>query len=227
VGGLSSSATGHRFGMVPDDADELRPIRVALSNDYEIALLGLAQMLARHPRQVQVVDLTTQPVLAHQPDVILFDTFGRLPHDDRKLRAIVEQNDALVIVYSWDDYPEEAARNAGAAGYLSKTLDSHELVAAIVAIHDGDRPRPVEGEGRTVMTWPGQVLGLSQREAEMLGYITRGLTNEEIARRAYLSVNTVKTYIRAVYRKIGVTRRSQAVAWGYQNGFGSTSDIGP
>ncbi len=212
--------------MVPDDADELRPIRVALSNDYEIALLGLAQMLARHPRQVQVVDLTTQPVMTHQPDVILFDTFGRLPHDDRKLRTIVEQNDALVVVYSWDDYPEEAARRAGAAGYLSKTLDSHELVAAIVALHDGDRPRAVEGEGESVMTWPGQVLGLTQREAEMLSYVTRGLTNEEIAGHSYLSINTVKTYLRTAYAKIGVRNRAQAVAWGYRHGFEGTDETG-
>ena len=61
---------------MPED-DTPRPIRVALSNDYEIALLGLAQMLARHPEQVQVVALTTQVAIAHEPDVILFDTFGR------------------------------------------------------------------------------------------------------------------------------------------------------
>jgi NarL family two-component system response regulator LiaR len=219
-------AIGNRSRMVPDDADELRPIRVALSNDYEIALLGLAQMLARHPSQVQVVDLTTQPVMAHQPDVILFDTFGRLPHDDRKLRAIIAQNDALVVVYSWDDYPEEAARAAGAAGYVSKTLDSHELVAAIVAIHDGDRPRPVEGEGKAVMTWPGQVLGLSQREAEMLTYVTRGFTNEEIASHSYLSVNTVKTYLRTAYAKIGARNRAEAVAWGFRHGFQGTDETG-
>ncbi|WP_028637044.1 response regulator transcription factor [Nocardioides sp. URHA0032] len=205
---------------------EARPIRVALSNDYEIALLGIAQMLARHPSQVQVVDLTTNTEMQHRPDVILFDTFGRLPDDDRKLRAVIDQNPAKVVVYSWDDYPEEAARRAGAAGYVSKRLSANELVAAIAAIHDRTTVEAVEPDGEPVITWPGQAIGLSQRESEMLGFITRGLTNAEIARRAYLSINTVKTYIRTAYAKIGVRNRAEAVAWGIRNGFESTDDTG-
>lgn len=213
---------------MPDrPAGEAPPVRVALSNDYELALLGLAQMLARHPDQVQIVDLTTQATMRHEPDVILFDTFGRLPEEDTKLRRILEENPAAtVIVYSWNDYPEPAARRLGAAGYLHKGLSAAELVAAIVAIHDGHDPRPASGDGAPELTWPGQHNGLSQREAEMLSFIVRGLSNDEIARRSYLSINTVKTYIRTAYGKIGVTSRSQAVAWGYRNGFASTDDTG-
>ncbi len=203
------------------------PIRVALSNDYEIALLGLAQMLAQFPEQVQVVDLTTLPRIPHEADVILYDTFGRLPDDDVKLRTIVEENSAAVVVYSWEDYSEEAARRQGAAGYLHKGLNADQLVAAIVALHDGEPQGEPDDSAEAVLTWPGQVLGLSQREAEMLTFITRGLTNEEIAQRSYLSPNTVKSYIRNAYRKIGVRTRAQAVAWGYRNGFSSTDDTGP
>src|SRR4051794_5000811 len=111
------------------------PTRVALSDDYEITLLGLAQMLARHPGQVQVVELTTSPVMGHEPDIILFDTFGRLPENDIKLRQLVERNPAKVVLYSWETYPEEAGRRLGAAGYLHKSLGAEELVAAIVALH--------------------------------------------------------------------------------------------
>ena len=213
--------------MADRDQDGRRPIRVALSNDYELALLGLAQMLARHPAQVQIVDLTTLPKMPHEADVILYDTFGRLPDNDEKLRQVVKENTAKVVVYSWEEYPKEAARRHGAAGYLHKGLGSDELVAAILAIHDGDHPREAMGDGEPVLTWPGEVLGLSQRESEVLTFITRGLTNEEIARRAFLSINTVKTYIRTAYRKIGVESRSQAVAWGYRNGFQSTDHTGP
>lgn len=67
--------------------------------------------------------------------------------------------------------------------------------------------------------WPGQERGLSPREAELLALIVRGLTNQEMAERAYLSINTIKTYVRSCYRKIGVTSRSQAVVWGLRNGF--------
>jgi two-component system, NarL family, response regulator LiaR len=212
---------------LPDGEHDLRrPVRVALSNDYEIALLGLAQMLARHPDKVQIVDLTTLPRIPHEADIILYDTFGRLPDEDRKLRKIVNENSAKVVVYSWDDYPEDTARRHGAAAYVRKSLDADDLVARLVAIHEGLHPADVEGGDEPVRTWPGQVLGLTERESEMLTFITRGLTNEEIARRAFLSINTVKTYIRTAYRKIGVETRAQAVAWGYENGFRSTDETG-
>jgi DNA-binding NarL/FixJ family response regulator len=213
---------------VPDEDQELRrPVRVALSNDYELALLGLAQMLARHPDKVKIVDLTTLPKMPHEADVILYDTFGRLPDNDNKLPLIVKQNAAKVVVYSWDVYPEEVARGHGAAGYLHKGLNADELVAGIVAIHEDRRAADVDTHSEPVLTWPGQDLGLSERESEMLTFITRGISNEEIARRAFLSINSVKTYIRNAYRKIGVRTRAQAVAWGYQNGFQSTDDTGP
>ena len=60
--------------------------------------------------------------------------------------------------------------------------------------------------------------GLTPREQEVLTLITQGLTNQEIADLAYLSINSVKTYVRSAYRKIGVTRRSQAVSWGLRAG---------
>ena len=79
----------------------------------------------------------------------------------------------------------------------------------------GDQETSVGGEG----DWPGRAAGLSSREAEIIALITQGLSNQEIADRAYLSINSIKTYIRSAYRKIQVTSRSQAVLWGVENGF--------
>ena len=66
---------------------------------------------------------------------------------------------------------------------------------------------------------PGRDRWLSAREAEIVALITQGLGNEEIADRTYMSINTVKTYIRTAYRKIGVDSRTRAVLWGVDNGF--------
>jgi DNA-binding NarL/FixJ family response regulator len=205
----------------------MRPVRLVLSNDYAVVLAGLAAMLEEHGDRVEVAELTTAPHISKPADVILYDTFGRLGQGDDKLRRIVADSDAKVIVYSWDNYPLDAALAHGAAGYLHKGLTAEELVDAILAIHeDGDDGRGVHPPrditpDQTMDSWPGQEFGLSARESEMLSFIARGLTNEEITRRAYLSINTVKTYIRTAYRKIGVTSRSQAVGWALRHGFGA------
>ena len=62
--------------------------------------------------------------------------------------------------------------------------------------------------------------GLSRREIDVLHLIACGLSNQEIADTLYLSINSVKTYIRAAYRRVGVVRRSQAVAWSVPRGLG-------
>jgi len=202
----------------------MTPIRLALSNDFQVVIAGLAAMLADHSDRVEIVAVTTEREITEAADVILYDTFGRLASGDEKLLDIVAKNDAKVVVYSWDNYPVDGALQHGAAGYIHKGLPPDELVDAVVAIHEGtyseSKPASVNlDEQQTMPAWPGQDAGLSPRESEILGFIAQGFTNEDIARRAYLSINTVKTYIRTAYRKMGVTTRAQAVGWALRNGF--------
>lgn len=68
---------------------------------------------------------------------------------------------------------------------------------------------------------------LTQREHEMIVLIAQGLSNQEIVDRTYLSINSVKTYIRSAYRKLGVTGRTQAVVWAFRNGLGDLSPVAP
>jgi DNA-binding NarL/FixJ family response regulator len=207
-------------------------IRIALSNDYEVVLHGVTAMLAPHADLVEVVACTTATTMPVDVDVILYDTFSRLPRHDEKLREIVELNNAKVAVYTWSSYPLEDARLHGAAGYIHKGLGGAELVEAITAIHEGrawESLDPGIDDDHSMPTWPGQEHGLSARESEVLTFIARGFSNQEIAERAYLSINTVKTYIRTAYRKAGVDSRSQAVGWALRNGFQpdpSTGDLG-
>lgn len=71
----------------------------------------------------------------------------------------------------------------------------------------------------TGLDWPGRREGLTDREAEILALITQGKSNAEVAALTFLSPNTVKSYIRSIYRKIGAGSRTQAVLWGIDNGF--------
>jgi two-component system, NarL family, response regulator LiaR len=70
--------------------------------------------------------------------------------------------------------------------------------------------------GRPVTAAPGHTL--SAREVQVLALIAEGLTNQEIADRVFVSINSVKTYVRSAYRKIGVNSRSQAAVWCLNNG---------
>jgi NarL family two-component system response regulator LiaR len=198
------------------------PIRVAIVNDYEMVVAGVAAMLAPHHERVDVVELDSGLPVVSDVDVILYDTFGQIQGDGVDLEDLVRGSDARVVIFSWNTQDELVRRaiGRGAAGYLSKGMSAEEIVTAIEAVHAGETfaPRDASGDGESG-NWPGREHGLSARESEVLALITQGLSNQEIAERTYLSINSVKTYIRTGYRKIGVSRRSQAVAWGMRHGF--------
>ena len=95
-------------------------------------------------------------------------------------------------------------------------------VRADVGIADGKvviSDAPGRSRSAVRLDWPGRTEGLTDREAEVLALITQGRSNKEIAQVMYLSINTVKTYIRSAYRKIGVTGRPHAMLWGLDHGF--------
>ena len=201
------------------------PIRIAVVNDYEMVVAGVAAMLAPHHERVSIVELDSGLPVLSEVDVILYDTFGQVQGDAVDLEDLLRGSAAKVVIFSWNLQDElvQKAIDRGASGYLSKGLSAEDIIAAIEAVHAGETVVP--GESATSVDrdasgeWPGREAGLTAREAEVLALITQGLSNQEVAAQTYLSINSVKTYIRTAYRKIGVTRRSQAVAWGMRHGF--------
>jgi DNA-binding NarL/FixJ family response regulator len=129
-----------------------------------------------------------------------------------------------VVVHSWDSTPQaaQASIRRGASGHLDKRLDAATLAKALRSVANGEQVVAVcdqkQVENPDVATL-AEHHHLSVREAEILRLITQGLSNQEIAEKAYLSINTVKSYIRTAYRKMGVSSRSQAVLWGIDHGF--------
>ena len=119
----------------------------------------------------------------------------------------------------------------GADGFFELGVTEDELITAVDSAMTGWQlgdpgPDPVVGsstsEQRLVRL--GGDLGLTGRETRVLALIAQGLTNDEIAARDFLSINSVKVYIRHAYRKIGVNSRSQAAIWAVQHGFSTASD---
>jgi DNA-binding NarL/FixJ family response regulator len=213
----------HNGLMTPPGPDH-RPVRVALVDDYEIVLVGIAHMLAPYHERVEVVEIDVDEPVRGPVDVALYDTFAQGEADGSELGVLIANPRARrVAVYTWVLEPAlvETALRRGAAGYLAKSLPAARLVDELERIAAGEIVVP-DGAGRapaTARDWPGRGEGLTEREAEVLALITQGRSNAEIATSMYLSINSVKTHIRNAYRKIGVATRTQAVLWGVDHGF--------
>jgi two-component system, NarL family, response regulator LiaR len=212
-------------------------IRLAIVNDYEIIVAGVAAMLAEDRHRIEVTSIYPTEDNVGNVDVILYDTFGPVDSSMEYLEKLLRRTNVPVIVYTWKLRPDVAreALERGAAGYLSKALTGAQIADAVEAVARGDvvvSPEVNPPEALVGGDWPGRAAAdLSAREAEVLAMIAAGMSNQEIADRSYLSINSVKTYIRSAYRKIGAQRRSQAVRWALENGFvanpGTTADNAP
>lgn len=199
------------------------PVRVAVVNDYELVVVGVAALLAPFSDRIAVVELDSGLPVLQDVDVILYDTFGQVQGDGVDLPELVHGSNAKVAIFSWNVQPELVTKSIelGASAYLAKGMEADALVRAIEDVHRGKLvvPAQVTTSEKVSGDWPGREFGLTAREAEIIALITQGLSNQEIAKRSYLSINSVKTYIRTAYRKMGVASRSQAVLWGVQHGF--------
>ena len=201
------------------------PILIALIDDYDVVLTGVASMLDPYRDRVTVAEIDANKPLDDTVDIALYDSFAQPESDHDEIEVLIRSPHAKrVVVYTWNFHPDliANAQRQGAHGYLSKTLPASDLVAALEGVHAGqtiisdppNRKRSTPGQD-----WPGRREGLTDRESEILALITQGKNNSDVARLTYLSPNTVKSYIRSIYRKIDTGSRTQAVLWGVANGF--------
>ncbi len=201
------------------------PITVALVDDYDVVVKGVANMLDPYRDRIIVAELDSTMPVSDRVDIVLYDSFAQPESDHQEIGHLVANPRAgRVVVYTWNFHPDliASAQAHGAHGYLSKTLPARDLVAALEAVHAGETvisPAAPRARSAPGLDWPGRGEGLSDREAEILALITQGKSNADVARLTYLSPNTVKSYIRTIYRKLGVSSRTQAVLWGVKHGF--------
>jgi DNA-binding NarL/FixJ family response regulator len=195
-------------------------VRVAAVNDFEIVVQGLAGLLSRHDDRLEVVDAIVIGERLEGPvDVALFDTFGRRGVGTSALKELLAMPEVdKVALFTLELTPDAVAeaRQAGASGFISKGLSGAEIAEAVVRIADGELviagtpgpPVPAED-----LLWPGKEVGLTEQQSQILALLAEGLSNREIAVAMYLSPETVKTYLRPIYRTLGVRNRVEAAAW--------------
>jgi len=196
-------------------------VNVALLNDYDVVVAGLAALLEPYRDQIAVLDISVEEPTHERPlDVVLYDTYGRAGLDFDRIAEIVRQpNVCHTAVYTFDFHDRliDEALARGVAGYLWKGLTVQALVEALLRVAAGQvvvsEPRALTDPHRAPeMQWPMRDRGLTARESETLALLIQGLNNREIADTMFVSVDTVKTHLRNVFRKIGVRNRTGAVA---------------
>jgi DNA-binding NarL/FixJ family response regulator len=210
-------------------------IRVLLVDDQALVRGGF-RMILRSEADVEVVGEAgdgEQAIAATarlEPDVVLMDV--RMPVLDgieATRRIVARQPRVRVLILTTFDLDEHVydALEAGASGFLLKDIEPERLAEAVRVVAAGDAllapsvTRRLIGEfARQRLRAPraGRVEELTEREAEVLGYLARGLTNQEIAAALHVSETTVKTHVAHLLGKLQLRDRVQAVIHAYETG---------
>lgn len=217
------------------------PVTVLLVDDEPLVRAGLRAVLEAQP-DITVVGEAADgaaviPLVRQlRPDVVAMDV--RMPLLDgieatrAVLRTVSDPPKILVVTtFENDEYVYEALR-AGADGFLLKRARPAEIVHAVRLVAEGESllfPASVrqlaaeygdgDGAGNPVARAAMERAALTEREAEVLRLMTRGLSNAEIAARLIVGTETVKSHVSAVLAKLGARDRTQAVIAAYESGF--------
>jgi two-component system, NarL family, response regulator LiaR len=183
------------------------PIGVSLVNDYEIIVQGLFRMLEPFSDRIRVVEMEAGGLPSAPTDIALFDTFGGRRYSLARVKAMArDQSIGKIVLYTWDAPPAFRADVAqhSVDAVILKSETGEALVAALERVHRG------ESTGFDELQELGTSTTLTQREQEVLALMALGSSNREIAHELYLSVDTVKTHVRTLFQKLGVSNRTQA-----------------
>jgi DNA-binding NarL/FixJ family response regulator len=199
-------------------------IRILCVDDHPLMREGIAAVIRNEPDMLLVGEAANgreamQSIREHQPDVTLMDL--RLP-DISGIDAMVairaEYPDARVIILTTSEGDAEIHRalEAGAQGYMLKSMPRKQLVEMVRRVHAGKKHIPPE-----VAAQLAEHLGdesLSKREVEVLQKVASGKRNIDIAELLFISEETVKGHLKHIMEKLGARDRTEAVAIGIRRG---------
>ncbi len=199
-------------------------IRVFSVDDHPLLREGIAAVVNNQPdMQIVAQAANAQEAIEqfrkHRPDVTLMDL--RLP-DSSGIDAMIAIRSEfpaarIILLTTFEgDVEIKRALEAGARGYVLKSMPPKELVEVIRQIHAGKRRIPPQLAAQLAEHLSDEAL--TEREVEVLGQIAGGNRNRDIAERLFISEETVKVHIKHIMEKLGASDRTQAVAIGIRRG---------
>ncbi len=191
--------------------------RQALEADEGFEIVGEAQLGS------EVLPLVGRTA----PDVVLLDI--RMPGIGGLdcLQRIRERHpDVKVVMCSMSSDPDkiQSAFRLGACGYILKTINPIDLASAIRQAVEGTAFHALGLPAMSEQT-AGRAAGLTEREFEIVKALCRGLSNKAIAAELWITVQTVKFHLTSIYRKLGISNRTEAARWALGKGLDHESEI--
>lgn len=170
-----------------------------------------------------------------KPDVVIMDIHMPVLNGIEATKRIKELQPSIAILvltaYDYDQYIF-ALLEAGAAGYLLKGLKIYELIDAIRAVYAGEAVlHPVIARRvieRLISPPPHEAPGtepLNEREIEVLKLVAKGVSNNDIAERLTLCLNTVQSHLGSIFNKLEVASRTEAILYGFRKGWLTLKDL--
>ncbi len=217
-------------------------IKILIADDHAVVREGTRQILAQEP-DLEVVAEAADGEEAirlageYKPDVAIMDI--AMPKCDgieatRKIKSLYPGIAVLILSAYDDDQFVFSLLEAGAAGYLLKSIRGRELIDAVRAVYAGESVlhpsiarkvlnRFVPTPDKAAAQKPVEVL--SDREVEVLKLATQGLSNQEIAEKLCLSLRTVQAHLGHIFNKLEVSSRTEAVVRGLKVGWITLDDV--
>jgi DNA-binding NarL/FixJ family response regulator len=223
-------------------ADDLT---IVLADDQDLVRAGFRVILESEPGFRVVGEASdgaeaVEAVRTHRPDVVCLDV--QMPNVDgleaaRRIAALPDPPAVLVLTTFDHDDALFQALEAGASGFLLKNASPERLIDAVRTVAGGDALLAPDVTRRVISratagpaapTSAGgdaavAAAGLTEREAEVLRLLARGLSNAEIAAELFVGEATVKTHVSNVLQKLGLRDRIQAVVWAFEHGVAGTA----
>ena len=220
----------------------MNKITILIADDHAVVREGTRRVLEQE-QDLEVVaeagdgEEAVRLAANFKPDVAIIDI--AMPKLDgieatKQIKAFCPDITVLILTAYDDDQFIFSLLEAGAAGYLLKSVRGRELVDAVRAVHAGESVlhpsvarkvlnRFVPIFGKPKEREPSEVL--SEREMEVLRLATRGLSNQDIARELYLSVRTVQGHLGHIFNKLQVSSRTEAVVYALKEGWVTLDDV--